>query len=212
MSIRITRSNDRSPTLDRAVAYLRHNALGALALFVALGGTSYAALRLPAGSVGSKQIRAGAVTKAKLATDVTRTFARPMPILGPAGPQGGTGPQGPQGPQGTQGAQGNGGAQGAPGSALAYAHIKPDGTIDAPNSKNINRAFLTTSAAGDPEYCVNTTVTPHTITTGMPFPEFIAVSYGTKVCTIGSTSYNIAAVMTQASSHGFQSDFYLNIT
>jgi hypothetical protein len=70
---------------------------------------------------------------------------------------------------------------------------------------------VTTSAAGDPEYCINTTVTPHAITTGMPFPEFIDVGIGTSACTIGSTTYNIAAIVTQASSPGYRSDFYLNI-
>jgi hypothetical protein len=37
------------------------------ALFVALGGASYAALRMPANSVGSKQLRNGAVTSGKIA-------------------------------------------------------------------------------------------------------------------------------------------------
>jgi hypothetical protein len=37
------------------------NVTAALALFVALGGTSYAAIELPANSVGSEQIRSGAV-------------------------------------------------------------------------------------------------------------------------------------------------------
>ena len=37
-----------------------------IALFVALGGTSYAALSLPKNSVGTKQIKDGAVTAAKI--------------------------------------------------------------------------------------------------------------------------------------------------
>ncbi|HZD87802.1 MAG TPA: hypothetical protein VE088_07335 [Gaiellaceae bacterium] len=37
-----------------------------IALFVALGGTSYAALRLPKNSVGTKQLRNGAVTGKKI--------------------------------------------------------------------------------------------------------------------------------------------------
>ena len=41
------------PVLDA----LRRQYLGALALFVALGGTSYAAVTLDAGSVGSREIR-----------------------------------------------------------------------------------------------------------------------------------------------------------
>jgi hypothetical protein len=37
-----------------------------IALTVALGGTSYAAIRLPAGSVGTKQLKRGAVTGVKV--------------------------------------------------------------------------------------------------------------------------------------------------
>ena len=37
------------------------NVVATLALFVALGGSSYAALKLPRNSVGAKQIRSGAV-------------------------------------------------------------------------------------------------------------------------------------------------------
>jgi hypothetical protein len=37
-----------------------------LALFVAFGGGAYAAIRIPANSVGSKQLRRGAVTNSKL--------------------------------------------------------------------------------------------------------------------------------------------------
>ena len=40
----------------KTLTFIRHNAIALLALFVALGGTSYAALSLPAGSVGSKQL------------------------------------------------------------------------------------------------------------------------------------------------------------
>jgi hypothetical protein len=46
--------------------YLKRHHMGIFALFVALGGTSYAATQLPSNSVGSKQIRDGAVTTAKI--------------------------------------------------------------------------------------------------------------------------------------------------
>jgi len=46
--------------------YLRRHHMGIIALFVALGGTSYAATQLPRNSVGTGQIRAGAVTATKI--------------------------------------------------------------------------------------------------------------------------------------------------
>ncbi len=46
--------------------YLKHNALGAIAIFIALGGTGYAAIAIPRNSVGTQQLRNGAITPAKL--------------------------------------------------------------------------------------------------------------------------------------------------
>ena len=43
--------------MKRLTRHLRGNVIAYLALFVALGGTSYAALSLPAGSVGARQIK-----------------------------------------------------------------------------------------------------------------------------------------------------------
>ena len=52
--------------MSRLTNHLRSNAVAYLALFIALGGTSYAAINLPAGSVGTKQLRNGSVTAGKL--------------------------------------------------------------------------------------------------------------------------------------------------
>ena len=52
--------------MARIVSHLKNNVVAWAALFIALGGTGYAAVSLPAGSVGSKQLRNGAVTPAKL--------------------------------------------------------------------------------------------------------------------------------------------------
>ena len=62
--------------------FLRGNTIALLALFVALGGTTYAATALPRNSVGPKQLqrnavsnpklRNGAVTGAKVANDSIR--------------------------------------------------------------------------------------------------------------------------------------------
>jgi hypothetical protein len=45
--------------------HLRGNAVAYLALFIALGGTSYAAINLPAGSVGARQIKNHSITPIK---------------------------------------------------------------------------------------------------------------------------------------------------
>jgi hypothetical protein len=52
--------------MSRLLTHARHNAVAYLALFVALGGSAYAAVNLPAGSVGTRQLRNGAVTDKKL--------------------------------------------------------------------------------------------------------------------------------------------------
>lgn len=52
--------------MTTVLRHLKQNVVAYLALFVALGGTGYAAIRLPAASVGTKQLRNGAVTNRKL--------------------------------------------------------------------------------------------------------------------------------------------------
>jgi hypothetical protein len=47
--------------------FARSNAVAFLALFIALGGVGWAATSLPAGSVGTKQLRKAAVTSKKIA-------------------------------------------------------------------------------------------------------------------------------------------------
>lgn len=53
--------------MTRILNHIRDNIVAYIALFVALGGTSYAAWSLPAGSVGTRQLRNGAVTSNKIA-------------------------------------------------------------------------------------------------------------------------------------------------
>lgn len=59
--------------------HIRSNAVAYLALFIACGGTSMAAINLPFGSVGTRQLRNGAVTPNKLSASrigaVVRYFA-----------------------------------------------------------------------------------------------------------------------------------------
>ena len=52
--------------MNAAVTHLRKNVVAYVALFVALGGTSYAAVSLPAGSVGNRQLKNHSITPIKL--------------------------------------------------------------------------------------------------------------------------------------------------
>ncbi|HYI79932.1 MAG TPA: hypothetical protein VEW67_03645 [Thermoleophilaceae bacterium] len=53
--------------MNQLTRYLRRHHIALLALFVALGGTSYAAVSLPNGSVGTDQLKQASVTTLKLA-------------------------------------------------------------------------------------------------------------------------------------------------
>ena len=86
--------------------------ISCLALLAAVGGTGYAAIALPPGSVGTKQLKNGAVvaSKVKPRSLLARNFKRGQLPRGPQGPiglSGAAGPQGPGGPQGPAGAKGD---------------------------------------------------------------------------------------------------------
>ncbi len=67
------------------------NVVATLALFIALGGVSYAAVVLPANSVGTKQIKANAVTGAKVKNKSLTAADFNGSVQGPAGPAGAQG-------------------------------------------------------------------------------------------------------------------------
>jgi hypothetical protein len=91
--------------------------MSTIAVFVALGGGAYAVISLPANSVGSKQIKKGAVTSSKVKNFslLSKDFRAGQLPAGPVGPAGPTGPQGPVGPAGASGSPGSPGSAGPPG-------------------------------------------------------------------------------------------------
>ena len=99
-----------------------------IALFVALGGTGYAAFKIPKNSISSQHVVNGSLQKvdiSKNALTALKGKAGPRGIrgeVGPAGPQGSTGLQGATGPQGSKGDKG---ATGAP---WPYNNALPSGT------------------------------------------------------------------------------------
>lgn len=76
------------------------NITASLALFIALGGVSYAAIVLPARSVGNVQLRDGAVSKRVLSSALQANLSREgaRGARGSTGPAGAPGPTGPAGP------------------------------------------------------------------------------------------------------------------
>jgi hypothetical protein len=117
--------------------------VASIALFVALGGTSYAVTQLPKNSVGTKQIKKSAVTSVKIkdgtvaAGDLAPTLLSSLGLsstgaTGAAGANGSKGEKGDTGATGSAGAQGAAGAQGIPGpTASAFAWTTLDTVLTA---------------------------------------------------------------------------------
>src|SRR4051812_26545687 len=126
-----------------------------LALAVALGGTSYAAVVLPAGSVGTKQLQNGAVVESKVKDHslLARDFARGQV---PPGPQGAPGTPGAHGPKGdpatnTFAVVSPAGANPALGPSSGGATVtKPgggDGRFDVPFQQDVSNCVVVASIA-----------------------------------------------------------------
>jgi hypothetical protein len=121
----------RSPLSSPKLA----NITALLALVVATAGTSYAAVTLPKNSVGSKQLQKNSVVskKVKDGSLAAKDFAA------------GQLPKGEQGPPGTNG------------TAVAYALIAPDGTVNLAQSKGITQANVLHNVVspGTGRYCIS---------------------------------------------------------
>jgi hypothetical protein len=123
------------------------NVMATLAVFVALGGSSYAAVTLSQNSVKSRHIGKGQVRKSDIARNaVTSSQIRDGSLLaqdfkagqlgtgasgttGPTGPAGPAGPSGPAGPAGPSGPSGVEGPTGAEGPAGAQGPAGPSGLV-----------------------------------------------------------------------------------
>jgi len=113
--------------------FLRHNMIALLALFLALGGTTYAA---STALIGKNTVASPQVVNGSLQTKDLSSKARKA-LKGNRGLRGLTGAQGAKGATGAQGVQGIQGIQGIAGTARAYATVLPAGTLVAANTKNV---------------------------------------------------------------------------
>ena len=103
---------------DSSAGFLRKrltyaNVIATLALFLALGGTSYAVTALPKNSVGTQQLKKNAVTgvKVKDGSLSSADFVAGTLLKGDTGATGAAGATGATGPQGETGVAGPAGAQ-----------------------------------------------------------------------------------------------------
>lgn len=121
-------------------AHLRTNAIAYVALFAALGGTSYAAVSLKPGSVRSAALAKHAVTHAKLATNsVTSANVAPRSLTSSDFKEGvlGNSAKGAKGAKGATGSAGAPGPQGLPGGASVGARARMSGgSVSAPKGAN----------------------------------------------------------------------------
>ena len=109
------------------------NVMATIAVFLALGGGAYAAVK-----INGKNIKPHSIPLNRIQ---------------------GTLPPGKEGPRGAEGPKGAPGAPGEPGSAAAYAHVNANGTLDAPNSKNLESEQTVQPGY----YCIKSSVPVHNI-------------------------------------------------
>jgi hypothetical protein len=100
--------------LHRITKHVRTHLIGYLALFVALGGTSYAAINLPKNSVTGVQVKDHTLTGADIKDGslLKKNFKSGDLPVGPQGPQGLPGAPGQSGGNGANGVNGVNGADG----------------------------------------------------------------------------------------------------
>jgi hypothetical protein len=142
-----------------------------LALFVALGGTGYAALSLPRNSVGTKQLKKNAVNSVKVKNHSLKKvdFAA------------GQIPPGPVGPPGTNGTNGTNGADGQ---AAAFARVATDGTVQPDvtgfpsQTKGITSAMIVKGegAAATGNYCFNLPFQPASAVVSLDNADAVAAN------------------------------------
>lgn len=137
------------PRSDRLRRMLRSrltyaNVMATIAVFMALGGTSYAALTITTKNVKNgtltaadvkkealtgAQIRNGSITAKDLASGTLPRAATTAGVAGPAGAPGAPGAPGPAGPTGPAGAKGETGAKGDPGATNVVVRTKTESGV-----------------------------------------------------------------------------------
>jgi hypothetical protein len=165
------------------------NVIATLALFVALGGSSYAAISitgrdvrdgsltgsdLKRASIGTREIRDGSVAK----RDLTKSLQESHMPAGSASGQGPKGDTGPAGSQGQPGADGKPGADGAPG---AKGDPGPPGPsdVEGPVATDHQSTAATFSFGGQQLASIGQQANENNTCCSLPGSGFMKVNSGT---------------------------------
>jgi hypothetical protein len=170
--------------------------IASLALLVALAGTGYAAITLPANSVGARQLQNNAVTTSKVKNHslLGIDFATGQV---PRGPRGFTGPPGPPGAAGARGPTGPAGPSGT--AASRWALVRPDGVVVASSTP---APVVVQSSPG--QYYLNwgSAVTGHALVVSAAYRDADTGFRGTVVAAIcGNTGSSTSDTITCASNN-----------
>jgi hypothetical protein len=114
---------------ERLLSHLKHNLVAYVALFVAIGGSSYAAVQLTPGSVRTRALAARAVTHSKLANNSVTSQNVANHSLTRADVARGLVRRGARGPAGPAGRNGG---------AFVGARARSSGTVQAPHGATTN--------------------------------------------------------------------------
>jgi hypothetical protein len=153
--------------------HLRRNAVAYLALFIALSGTSYAAVKLPANSIKSKQLGKNAVTSTKVKDGslLARDFKAGELPAGKQGERGAQGERGLPGERGVQGERGLQGEQGLQGPAGPTSGVSTDAAVAGNEALDVDFVADPTSFTTDRAGRLHITKTVARIFVHCPDPQ-----------------------------------------
>ena len=139
--------------------------VASIALVVALGGVSYAAVAIPKNSVRSAQVVNGSLQQADLSKKTIGALHGTRGEQGPQGIQGAPGAAGAQGQQGIQGIPGPKGDKGDPATGTFAFGLMPGGFVPAKSSGAVSvdhpgTGFYRVTFNKDITHCVTFATTP----------------------------------------------------
>jgi hypothetical protein len=213
------READRTGPVRLKLTYA--NVVATVALFVALGGSAFAAAKLTGkdiknSSLTGKDVKDGSVSGIDVA-DGSIVAADLAPGVSQPGLPGVAGPKGATGETGLTGDKGEPGTPGAPGSAVAYAHVNQFGGLVPDGQKGIIRAVHAASGgvSAPGVYCVQFDSSPTNLTgtiEGTNGGQLSVVAYsnpGIHCTSAGDPGYNVVIYTFDGAGALADQSFYL---